>query len=198
MTDARWFAVPANPHQEATAAGSILRHRLSLFFPRYWTAISHSRRFTAELRPLIPGLLFVRPMHAPGHDRGIADDFAWIDSLHRRPGIAALNRADRLLTIPLAHMALFRSAFDEDGVLRRTLPEAMPSRFMPGDHAPITGGPMSGQDIIAEILKVDGKDRVRVLIPLLHRLVETSIPPWFLGNPVSPGPRAGAGNKQLG
>lgn len=184
---ATWYAVPANPHQEATAAGSCLRLRLSLFFPRYWTAISHARRLSAELRPLIPGLLFVRPM--------IEGDLAWIDSLHRRPGIGAIRRAD-MLAIPLAHMALFRAAFDDDGVLRQAPPEALPARFMPGDRVPVVDGPMSGQDLIAEILKVDGRDRVRVLIPLLHRLVETSIPPWFLGDPVSPGPRAGAGNKQ--
>lgn len=183
----RWYAVPVNHHQEATAAGSILRLRLSLFFPRHLVTVSHSRRITPELRPLIPGMLFVRPM-APG-------DTVWIDSLDRKPGIGGLRRAAGLMSILAEQMSIFRAEFDEDGVLK-PMPEQTfrGPRFRPGDRAPLVSGPMSGQDIIAEILRVDGQDRIRVLIPLLKRLVESTVPDEYLGEPLSPGSDAGGRN----
>lgn len=178
MSGLRWYAVQTEMFRESEAAANVRRlGDVEMFYPRHWVEIRHARKVRSELRPLLTGFLFARmdvPSFAPvRRQMGVRD-------LLGLPGLGPQAVADW-------QMLKFRLLFDLDGVLivpEPPSPEELADKYPPGTRAPIIDGPRSG--IIAEVKRVDGPDKIRVLMQWFGGLVETQVPASFLGEPVSP------------
>jgi len=183
---AKWYAVQTEPLREDDAALRLRRlPDVELFLPQHLLVVTHARRRRALLRPLLSGYLFAR-MGVPS--------FA---AVRRQAGVRDLLGVPGLGPQPVAdwQFVQFRRLFDQDGVLIPPHPQAIAAKYLPGTRAPLVDGPGAG--IIAEVRRVDGPDKIRVLMHWFGRLVETQVPAWFLGEPVSPAIREASPAEKL-
>lgn len=172
---ARWYAVETERHEEAEVALFARRIPVEVFLPRRLVTIRHARKTRSEVRPLLPGYLFARVQPSL---------FRFLRSIRGVTGM--LSFGEDPTPIGDSEMAAFIGLFDPDGLLveKRLDPLA---KFEPGAKVPVVDGPASG--LLAEIVRVDGPEKIKVLMQWFGTVVETQVPARFLGEPVSPAVR---------
>jgi transcriptional antiterminator RfaH len=147
-----WIVINTNPHRERLVLANLRHQALNTYCPMIRKRRSHARRIEEVLRPLFPGYLFVQAN---------ADLKRWhpLQSTH---GVRAVVRTgDDPSFIADAFIAGLRMREVNGAIVRP------PSPYQVGQAVRIAGGPFDG--FIATILDLDEKDRMLVLLDVLHR-----------------------------
>ncbi len=153
-----WVVANTQPHREHVAVENLERQEFLAYCPLIRKRVRHARRSRDELRPLFPGYLFVRVDRDLQRWRPILSTFG-VRTLVRcgdRPGFLD----DRFI-----HSLKAR---EMDGAIVK--PE---SPYRVGQQVRITGGAFDG--LVAQIVEMDEKHRLVVLMDLLNRPVKVRI-----------------------
>jgi transcriptional antiterminator RfaH len=153
-----WIVVNTNPHRERLVLENLQRRALNAYCPMIRRHRSHARRVESVLRPLFPGYLFVQAN---------SDLKRWrpLGSTH---GVRAVVRTgDEPSFIADAFIAGLRMR-EVDGAIVRP-----PTPYQVGQEVRIAGGPFDG--FIATILDLDEKDRMLVLLDVMHRGIKIKL-----------------------
>lgn len=147
-----WIVINTNPHRERLVLENLQRQARNAYCPMIRRRRSHARRIEAVLRPLFPGYLFVQAN---------ADLKRW-QPLQSTHGVRTVVRTGGDPSfIADAFIAGLRMR-EVDGAVVRP-----PSPYQVGQEVRIAGGPFDG--FIATILDLDEKDRMLVLLDVMHR-----------------------------
>jgi transcriptional antiterminator RfaH len=152
---ARWYALHSKPHKEDILWQQLLTHGFETFYPRLRVQPVNPRSRT--LRPYFPGYLFVR---ADLEQVGISI-FRWM------PGAVGLVHFGGVLPhVPDLLITALQLRLDDIEAAGGELFY----RLQPGDRVCIQDGPFAGYEAIFDA-RLDGKDRVRVLLEFMNKRV---------------------------
>jgi transcriptional antiterminator RfaH len=153
-----WIVVNTNPHRERLVLDNLRRQALNAYCPMIRRRWSHARRVESVLRPLFPGYLFVQAN---------ADPERW-RPLRSTHGVrTVVSTGDRPSFIADAFIAGLKMREIDGAVVRP------PTPYRIGQEVRIAGGPFDG--FIATILDLDEKDRMLVLLDVMHRGVKIKL-----------------------
>ncbi len=154
----RWFAAASLPNREAIAYTQLERQGFETFFPKRIRTIRHARKSMERVVSYFPGYLFVALDLEVDRWRSVNGTY----------GVRSLiMEGERPLPVPAGIVESLQDFTDERGFLKRI------EDLKPGDRVKVQNGHMA--DMIGEIDRLDGKNRVRVLIEMLHGQVPTII-----------------------
>ena len=155
----RWLVINTQAHRETVAQMNLERQGYDAYCPMLQKTVRHARKSREVLRPLFPGYLFVRS-GPEGQWRPILST-AGVRSLVRfgtEPGVLDTAFIDAL------------KARETSGVITR------PAKLLKvGQNVRLKGGAFDG--VIGEIIEMDERNRVIVLMDLLSRPVKVTIDP---------------------
>jgi transcriptional antiterminator RfaH len=152
-----WIAVNTNPHREHIVLEHLQRQALTAYCPMIRKHRSHARRVETVLRPLFPGYLFVQA------NAGLK----WRPILTTQ-GVRTVVRAGDDPSFVDDALIGGLKAREIDGAVVRP-----PSPYRVGQEVRIAGGPLDG--LIATILELDEKDRLLVLLDVMHRGIKVKL-----------------------
>lgn len=154
----RWFAAASLPNREAFAFAQLERQGFETFFPKRIRTIRHARKSMERVVSYFPGYLFVSLDLEVDRWRSVNGTY----------GVRSLiMEGERPLPVPAGIVESLQHFTDERGFLKRA------EELKLGDRVKVQNGHMA--DMIGEIDRLDGKNRVRVLIEMLHGQVPTII-----------------------
>lgn len=152
----QWFAVQTQPRKEDWAVANLRNQGFGTFFPRLRKSRKHARRIDTVLVPMFPGYLFVQ-LKLDGH--------RWRSVNGTRGVVRLLSFGDQPQPIPVEVVDGLMSSVDDKDVFTFSRYE----RFRVGDNVRLMVGPFAEQ--LGRIDRLDGRDRVRVLLELMGRSV---------------------------
>ena len=153
-----WAVVTTHPHGERKAVENLARQGFEVYCPMIAKRRSHARRVENVLRPLFPGYAFVSLI--PSHT-------LWRPILSTA-GVRGLVRfGEEPATLEPEFVAQLKAREVDGAVVRPAEPLAV------GQTVQLAGGPFDG--LIAEILALDDKDRVVVLLDVMNRGVKARV-----------------------
>lgn len=152
-----WIAVNTNPHREHIVLEHLQRQALTAYCPMIRKHRSHARRVETVLRPLFPGYLFVQA----------SLDLKWRPLLTTHGVRTVVRTGDDPSFVDDALITGLK-AREIDGAVARP-----PSPYRVGEDVRIAGGPFDG--FIATILELVEKDRLLVLLDVMHRGIEVRL-----------------------
>jgi transcriptional antiterminator RfaH len=155
---ARWYVVHTQSCAEDCAVLHLEAQGYQVFCPRLRKMVRHARKSTSKFVPLFPGYLFVRLDTA--RDR-------WRSVNGTRGVIRLLTQGDVPQPVPQGVVEDLRSHVDVDGAVSRT------RSLVPGQQVRIAEGPFA--DFVGTLQRLNGADRVQVLISLLGRSVSATL-----------------------
>jgi transcriptional antiterminator RfaH len=158
MATARWYVVHTQPSAEDRAIARLETQGYHVFCPRLRKLVRHARKSTSKYVPLFPGYLFLRL--DTSRDR-------WRSVNGTRGVVRLLTQGDIPQAVPPGVVEYLQSHVDVDGTLDRT-----PS-FSAGQQVRIAEGPFA--DFVGTLQRLNGTDRVQVLINLLGRSVSATL-----------------------
>lgn len=162
MSDARqWYVVRSKPRREEYAQGQLFRRGVETFLPRILEA--GGPRLEPSVGPLFPGYLFAR-----------LDLECQYNSVIWSPGVRSFVAfGDVPAAVDPAVVAFLQERCGDEGVVRviRT--------FHDGDVVRIVRGPLGGLVGVVQG-QVSGQARVRILMELLRRRTQVSVPAQLL------------------
>jgi transcriptional antiterminator RfaH len=157
----KWYVVRSKPRREQYAQGQLLRRGVETFLPR----ILEPLRGHAEpvVGPLFPGYLFAR-----------IDLLTQYNQVIWAPGVRNFVAfGDVPVALDTAVVEFLQERCGPEGVLR------VVQTFHDGDLVRVTRGPLGGLVGIVQG-HVSGQCRVRVLMELLRRRTQVSVPSQLL------------------
>ncbi len=161
-----WYVVRSKPRREQFAQGQLIRRGVETFLPR----IAERVRSRAEpvVAPLFPGYLFAR-----------VDLDTQYTSVIWTPGVHSMVAfGDVPVPVESDVVDFLQRRCGGHGLIVAT------PRFEAGDEVRVVGGPLAGlQGIVQE--RVSGRDRVRVLMELLRRRTQVTVPMELLESAAS-------------
>lgn len=153
----RWYAVYAQPHREARAQKQLQLQGFNAFLPQCRKTVRHARKITTENAPFFPRYLFVALDLGRDQWRSVNGTFGVtclvMDGAKPRPVPPGV--VESLIEVSAG------------GSLN------LGQDLRVGDSVRILTGPFA--DLMGELVRVDGADRVRVLLKLLSGAVPASI-----------------------
>ena len=156
----QWYVVRSKPRREEYAQGQLQRRGVETFLPRIVEAV-HER--DPVIGPLFPGYLFA-----------CVDLLAQYNSVIWAPGVrgfVAFGEVPAAVDRDVVEFLLERCG--AEGVVR-----VVPT-FHDGDVVRVTSGPLGGLIGVVQG-QVSGQCRVRVLMELLRRRTQVSVPSRLL------------------
>lgn len=157
----QWYVVRSKPRREEYAQGQLLRRGVETFLPRIVEPMSG--RAEPLVGPLFPGYLFAR-----------VDLLAQYNSVIWAPGVRGFVAfGDVPATVDRDVVEFLQERCGPGGVVR-----VLPT-FHDGDVVRVTRGPLGGLVGIVQG-QVSGQCRVRVLMELLRRRTQVSVPSQLL------------------
>jgi transcription antitermination factor NusG len=148
----RWYALRSKPRKEDALWQQLLNQEIEHYYPRVRVHPVNPR--ARKHKPYFPGYLFIR---ADLEEKGISA-FQWMpNSL----GLVAFGGEPAVIPENMIHALRVRI---------REIAEAGGEVFdglKPGDPVHIQEGPFDGYEAIFDT-RLDGKDRVRVLLQMIH------------------------------
>ena len=156
--DAQWYVVRSKPRREEFAQVQLIRRGVETFLPRI---VEHRARSRVEpvIVPLFPGYLFAR-----------IDLVAQYTSVIWAPGVSSMV-AFGDIPVPVEDEVIeFLQQRCEGRGLVMTTPH-----FETGDEVRVVDGPLAGLHGIVQG-HASGQTRVRVLMELLRRRTQVSVP----------------------
>jgi transcriptional antiterminator RfaH len=153
----QWFVVRSKPRREDYAQDQLARRGVDTFLPR----IMETSRSNGEplVGPLFPGYLFARLDLASQFTRVI-----WAPGVH-----SLVSFGDLPCAVDRDVIDFLRERCGAEGVVH-----AVP-RFDDGDVVRVRSGPLSGLVGVVQG-RVSGRCRVRVLMEILRRRTQVSVP----------------------
>jgi transcriptional antiterminator RfaH len=157
----RWYVVRSKARREGYAQEQLLRRGVETFLPRILELAP--LRDASVVAPLFPGYLFARIDLAAQHHSVI-----WSPGVR---GFVAFGEVPA--PVDAAVIEFLQVRCGREGVVR------VERRFNDGDRVRVTHGPLSGLIGVVEG-HVHGDARVRVLMALLRRPTQVSVPARLL------------------
>jgi transcriptional antiterminator RfaH len=152
-----WYVVRSKPRREQFAQVQLIRRGVETFLPR----ICERNRSRSEpvIGALFPGYLFAR-----------VDLDTQYTSVIWTPGVHSMVAfGDTPVPVEPDVVEFLQKRCGPHGLIVAT------RRFEAGDQVRVVGGPLAGlQGIVQE--RVSGRDRVRVLMELLRRRTQVTLP----------------------
>ncbi len=153
-----WIVASTHPHKEPLAVDNLIRQGYTVYCPMIRKTRRHARRLEQVLRPLFPGYVFVGLDLAREPWRPIRSTYGVRTVVHF---------GDKLGRLDPAFIEALRAREKEGAV---ALPD---QNFSPGDPVRLIGGPFDG--LVGEILSVDARGRLMVLMSLLQQSVRVRV-----------------------
>jgi transcriptional antiterminator RfaH len=153
-----WIVINTNPHRERLVLDNLQRQALTAYCPMIRRHRSHARRVEAVLRPLFPSYLFLQANAALKRWRPIL-------STH---GVRTVVRTGDNPSLLADEFIAGLKNREVDGAVVRP-----PSPYRVGQEVRIASGPFDG--FIATILELDEKDRLLVLLDIMHRGIKVKL-----------------------
>jgi transcription elongation factor/antiterminator RfaH len=154
----RWYVVYTQPHRELRAHTQLAVQGFRSFLPRYRKTIRHARRLMTVNAPFFSRYLFVALDLGQDQWRSVNGTF----------GVVSLI-SDGTFPVPIA-----------SGVVESLINVADANGFMNlgdtlqvGERVRVLTGPFA--DLVGELVRLDGAQRVQVLLQLLNGIVAVSI-----------------------
>lgn len=154
----RWYVVHTQPSSEDRASIRLAAQGYHVFYPRLRKTVRHARKSESKLVPFFPGYLFLR--------LDISRD-RWRAINGTRGVIRLLAQGDVPQTVPAGIVEELQSHADRQDALVWTPPLNV------GQRVRITEGPL--EDFVGTLQRLDGADRVLVLLDLLGRFVPATL-----------------------
>jgi len=154
----RWYVVHTQPCWEDRANARLIAQGYRVFCPRLRKMVRHARKSESKLVALFPGYLFL--------SMDISRD-RWRSVNGTRGVIRLLTQGDIPQAIPAGIVEDLQSHVDMHGVLACT------QSLSAGQRVRITEGPF--EDFVGTLQRLDGPDRVHVLLDLLGRSVPATL-----------------------
>lgn len=155
---ARWIAVNTHPHREQFAIENLERQDFVAYCPLIRKRIRHARRVHDAKRPLFPGYVFVEITNGLDRWRPITSTY----------GVRSIVMCGERLSFIDAGFVASLKVREVDGLIVRPT-----KRFCIGQSVRMAGGPFDG--LVAEIIEMDEKERLVVLLDLLNRPVRVRL-----------------------
>ncbi len=147
----RWYVAAVQPGREDAAEVHLARQGFVSFAPRRLKTVKHARRLTERKVPLFPGYVFVSLDLSLHRWRSVNGTF----------GVRSLvTTGDRPSPVPRGLVESFIDLTNRSGIMNPI------SDLAPGQRVQVLTGPFA--DFIGTIERLDGKDRVRVLLGMLN------------------------------
>ena len=158
MSDARqWYVVRSKPRREEYAQDQLLRRGVETFLPRILESVGP--RLEPTIGPLFPGYLFAR-----------VDLLSQYNSVIWSPGVRNFVAFGEIpAAVDPAVVTFLRDRCGSEGVVR------VVRTFQDGDVVRIVRGPLGGLVGVVQG-EVSGQARVRILMELLRRRTQVSVP----------------------
>jgi transcriptional antiterminator RfaH len=150
--------VNVHPHREHFAIENLERQEYETYCPMMRKRVRHARKTKDVLRPLFPGYVFVR---------FISDQQRWRPILSTY-GVRTLVRfGDQLSFIDDGFIGALRRREVEGAIVKPETP------YQVGQSVKLTTGGFDG--VVAQIINIDEKNRLTVLLDLLGRIVKVKV-----------------------
>lgn len=147
----RWFVAASHPKREFYAYTQLMSQGFETFFPKRKKTVRHARRAMERVVSYFPGYLFV------ALDLDV-DQWRRVNNTY---GVRSLIMdGEKPLAVPVGVVETLKGFTDGDGFLIRI------ENLEPGDRVKVQNGHLA--DMIGYIDRLDGKNRARVLIEMLH------------------------------
>jgi transcriptional antiterminator RfaH len=157
MSDPQWYVVRSKPRREAYAQDQLLRRGVETFLPRILEPAGP--RLAPSIGPLFPGYLFAR-----------VDLLRQYNSVIWAPGVRSFVAFGEVpVAVDPAVVTFLRERCGDEGVVR------VVRTFQDGDLVRIVRGPLGGLVGVVQGA-VSGQTRVRILMELLRRRTQVSVP----------------------
>ncbi|MGH7788428.1 MAG: transcription termination/antitermination protein NusG [Candidatus Binatia bacterium] len=157
----QWYVVRSKPRREEFAQGQLIRRGVETFLPRILEPLRG--RSEPVVGPLFPGYLFTR-----------VDLLAQFNSVIWAPGVRSFVAfGDIPVAVDDAVIAFLQERCGAEGIVR-----LLPA-FHDGDVVRVTRGPLGG---LVGVVQggASGHSRVRVLMELLRRRTQVTVPMQLL------------------
>ena len=156
----QWHVVQFKPNSHRLAVQNLQRQGFETFLPLQEITRRKASRFTADLKPLFAGYMFV----------GVELDAAPWCAINSTIGVSQLvSFADNYKPLPLNLISSLMLRCDEEGKL---LP---PETLNAGDRVEVLAGPFA--NFVATVEKIDAQQRVWILMELMGRGTRVKVQP---------------------
>lgn len=159
----QWFAVHTQSAKEQLAEQHLRQQGFEVYLPRYKKIRRHARKIDAVLAPLFPRYLFIR--------LDLTLDL-W-QKVNGTRGVVYLLMNNNY-PISVSDFVVNNLKAEED--LNGTLPISSLILFTKGDKVRVCEGKFAGHTAIFE--KLDGEQRVQILLSFLGRETRVSFPTY--------------------
>ena len=154
-----WVVVNVHPHRERFAIENLERQDFDTYCPMMRRRVRHARKTQEVLRPMFPGYVFARLVNNLQRWQPILSTY----------GVRTLVRfGDQLSYIGDGFIAALRRREVEGAIVK---PE---SPYVIGQSVRLSTVGFDG--IVAQIIAIDEKNRLTVLLDLLGRAVKVQVP----------------------
>jgi transcriptional antiterminator RfaH len=155
---APWIVINTQAHRERLALSHIRNQGFNAYCPMMRKRIKHARRTFDALRPLFPGYLFV----------GLDPDQEQWRPLLSTVGVRSIVRnGDRPGILDHRFVAALQAREIEGAIVKPVSP------YKVGDMVKLSGGAFDS--FVAEIIALDDRQRLTVLLDLLSRPVKVQV-----------------------
>lgn len=154
----RWFVVQTRPNREFGATHQLECQGFEVFLPVIWKTVRHARQFRKVKSPFFPRYLFVRLDVARQRWRSVNGTFGVI---------GLIMEGDRPRPVPEGVVEVLRENADAGGLI------SVSRSLERGDVVRVLDGPFAGR--MAELVEIDERGRVRVLLDILGGRVAVSL-----------------------
>ena len=153
-----WAVANTRPHKEHIALENLTRQDFRAYCPVVRKSVRHARQVRDALRPLFPGYLFVEVNQDLQCWRPILSTF----------GVRTLvHCGEQLCVIDEGFVQSLKAREIDGAIVRPTSP------YKVGQRVRLANGPFEG--LVANIIEMDQKDRLLVLMDLLGRPVRVRV-----------------------
>lgn len=154
-----WYLAQTKPNGHRIALRNLDQQGFRTFLPTHDTPARKRGKTVVEQKPLFPGYLFV----------GVDSQSARLDKVNSTFGVNRLVAFGASpVKVPVSLITEIRTQCDESGKL---LP---PQSFGAGTTVKVTTGPFS--DLLATVERMDGQQRVWVLLDILGKDTRVAVP----------------------
>jgi transcription elongation factor/antiterminator RfaH len=154
----RWYVVHTRPHCEFRAEAHLSVQRFRTFLPRYAKTVRHARKLRSVVAPFFPRYLFIALDLQRDRWRSISGTF----------GVSALVMAGQSpLPVPPGVVESLAASCGEHSHLH------LGNTLAVGDCVRVLDGPFA--DLVGRLVRMDGSERVQVLLSLLGGEVPVSM-----------------------
>ena len=156
----QWFLIYTKPRQEERAKENLENQGFETFLPMIaYEKIKQPKLYS--LKPMFPRYLFTK----------FNVEKNWVHIKSTRGVSHMVVFGDNLTEVPNSVMDYLKSKVDDNDVLKL---QTTRKTFQKGDELVIKQGVFQGKD--ATFLSMSGKERVRVLLSLMNRIMITDLP----------------------